>query len=275
MLFPFDFGDESPNPANAHVEKGTFAFDHTRAGGARPYVWANIICGITCLKGMMSAPSVTGCESTQFHKWPEVAAQQRSHIRFKEVVSTIRARLLALTVLRRQLDQLLVKQMPVMATDLGFPKEPESRLDEFKPAASHTSQERARLGRCGTDGKYTEIWSMSVSRAGVKIKCLIGIEPDYPIGTPVFHVMCESKKFGISERDFLDLENRVNSFSIREEHKIHQDLLLGSQIMAMLTYVDQLVDSSTANAAVGSNAASIPQATGTTNPKDAMEIERP
>ncbi|KAI0562740.1 THO complex subunit 5 [Gracilaria domingensis] len=239
MLYPFDFGEESPNPSNAYLERGTFKFDVSKAHGSRPFVWANVVCGITSMLPVESHRA-RGADESQFAKWPSRAMEISGHVRFKDVCETLRSRLKSIVSLKKQIELLLSKRLPVLPAEIGIRTEPKSRLEDFVKLPPQDWAGDERLAREGTGGKYTEVWCMVISCEALRINCMIGIEPDYPIGPPVFRLVCDKGSELVCEKDVLDLERCVNELSESENLKGHEELLLGAQIIALLSYLDSL-----------------------------------
>lgn len=239
MLYPLDFGEESPNASNAYLENEQFKFDQARAKGWRPYIWANLICGIACLKSVKVVGGKISKDVFEVSKWPETAAGQALHIRFKDVMETLQGRLRAVVSLKKQIENLLRNQLVVTPAEMGLGKEVEAQLKDFEKLARQDWAAFSGLGRTGTDGKYTEVWSMTVVKGKVEIKCIMGLEPDYPVGPPTFRMVCEKGGGLVTEKDMLDLERCVNEVEMKGKGK--EELLMGGQITALLTYVDRLV----------------------------------
>lgn len=222
-LFPFDEGDETPNAGNSHLEGGSFRFDVSKAGDSKPYVWANLVCGIGCLSRFEGGEDVVGAG------WAGVAGQMEGHLRFKEVVEALHGRLVSRVILDRQLECLTARRLIVEAGELGL-EQAESVVEDF-----------VRLAREDWDtshGRFMQVWGMRVKNDGVKVNCMIGVLPDYPIGPPVFRLDCEGGG-GICEKDVVELEYAVNAFAIEDERK--KNFLLSGQIGKMLLGVDALV----------------------------------
>lgn len=222
-LFPFDEGDDTPNAGNSHLEGGNFRFDVSKAGGSRPYVWANLVCGIGCLSRFEVGGDMVGAG------WAGVAGQMKGHLRFKEVVEALHRRLVSRVMLERQLQCLMERKMMVEVGELGL-EQAESALEDL-----------VRLAREDQDtssGRFMQVWDTCVKNDGVKVKCRIGVLPDYPNGPPVFCLDCEGGG-RICEKDLVELEYAVNAFAVEDEQK--RDFLLSGQIGRMLLGVDALV----------------------------------
>ncbi|PXF41562.1 THO complex subunit 5-like [Gracilariopsis chorda] len=241
MLYPYDFGEESPSAGNSYLERGSFRFDVTKAHGCRPFVWANVVCGITSMLPTESYNARLENES-QFAKWPVTAMELSGHMRFKDVCETLRTRLKSIVSLKKQIELLLSKRLPVLPADIGLTTEPKSKLEDFVKLPPQDWAGDERLAREGTGGRYTEVWCMVISRDSLRINCMIGIEPDYPFGPPVFRLVCDKGSEIASEKDVLDLERCVNEVSTSENVKGREELLLGAQITALLSYLDRLYD---------------------------------
>ena len=239
MLYPLDFGEVSPNPNNDFIEEASFQFEVEKAQDGRPYLWANLVCGIPCLPRI--SPGV-GALTGPFMEWPSVAARYPDHLRFKDVVETLRERLCAIVSLKGQIEALQSKKLPVLAQVLQRSGVPKAKVDEFVKLGPKDVQGDEDVSRAGTYGAYTEIWGMSVSRGELRIKCLIGLEPDYPVGAPVFRLKCAKGIPNISESDIVELERCVNEYKPAGEVAKRRDLMLGAQVSAFLMYIDNLVD---------------------------------
>lgn len=222
-LFPFDEGNETPNAGNNHLEGGNFQFDVSKAGGGRPYVWANLVCGIGCLSRFDGEGDVVGAG------WAGTAEKMEGHLRFKEVVEALHRRLVSRVILERQLKCLVDRRLMVGAEDLGL-EQAESTVEDF-----------VKLAREDWDAnhtRFTQVWCMRVENVGVKVNCMIGLLPDYPVGPPVFRLTCHGGG-GICEKDVVELEYAVNAFAIEDEQK--REFLLSAQIGKVLSGVDILV----------------------------------
>ncbi|CAN8077122.1 unnamed protein product [Agarophyton chilense] len=239
MLYPFDFGEESPNPSNAYLEKGSFKFDISKAHGCRPFVWANVVCGISSMLPVESHRARTSDESN-FAQWPSRAMETSGHLRFKDVCETLRNRLKSIVSLKKQIEMLLAKRLPTLPVDIGTTIEPKSKLEDFVKLPPQDWAGDERLAREGTGGRYTEVWCMVISREALRINCMIGIEPDYPLGPPVFRLVCDKGSEFVSEMDVLDMERCVNELSDCEKLKGHEEVLLGAQIIALLSCLDRV-----------------------------------
>lgn len=231
LLFPYDVGESSPNPCNAHLEGGSFTFDVSKAGGARPYVWANLLCGLPCLERFTTVNDVAGAS------WPAKAASHEVHVRFKEVVSALHGRLGMELALRKQTEILAKKKLPVKAVELGFAEEPKACVDEFVQLAAGDWETVEGLGRDGVNVVFKEVWCMVARKGEVRVNCLVGVAPNYPTGSPLFRLRCESRTGGISEQEVTVLEQRVNGYSMEGR----RELLLTGQILALLEGVDRIV----------------------------------
>lgn len=238
MLYPFDYGEESPNACNAHLQNGSFKFELQAAQKGRPYVWANMICGVPCLKGMKGGDQWTESEK-DIAKWPERASEVGYHKRFKDVIVKLQNRMKAIISLKAQIEALLNRELPISGGDVGLPGEIKAKIVDFVKLSADEWKGKPGLGRRGTEGRYTEVWCMSVSTDAVKVKCMIGVEPDYPVGSPVFRLERTDGNGGVTEKDIVELERCVNEHGIQPQ-MAERDIVLGAQIAAMLTYMDRL-----------------------------------
>lgn len=235
LLFPYDVGESSPNPCNAHLEGGSFKFDASKADGARPYVWANLLCGLPCLERFAPVNDITGAG------WPAQAASHEEHVRFKEVVSALHAKLGMELALKRQTEILAKKRLPVKAVELGFAEEPRACVDDFVQLATGDWETVEGLGVDGVNVVFKEVWCMAARKDEVKVNCLVGIAPNYPTGSPVFRLRCESRTGVMSEQDVMELEHRVNAYAMDGELERRRELLLTGQILALLEGMDRIV----------------------------------
>lgn len=234
LLFPYDVGNNSPNPCNAHLEGGRFSFDASKAGGARPFVWANLLCALPCLERFDIVNEVVGAG------WPAKAAGHEEHIRFKETVFALQKRLSMEIALRKQLNALKSKQMPVKAEELGFSAEPEARLESFAESRSRNWESKRALGGDNANIVFREVWGMRVRHHELTVACDIGVAPNYPTGTPCFRLRVEDENSDVTEADLLELEQKVNMHMMEGEMENKKELLLTGQILMLLEGVDTL-----------------------------------
>lgn len=234
LLFPYDVGETSPNPCNSHLENGTFSFDVSKAGGARPFVWANLLCGLPCLERFDTVNEIVGAG------WPTEAAGHEAHIRFKETVLALRNRLCMEVALRKQLEALKAKRMPIQAEDLGFVVEPEARLEMFAKCKSRDEKSKNGLGGDTVNVVFREVWEMRVRSGELTMGCDVGIASNYPTGTPCFRLKLEKEQMDISEADMLGLEQKVNMHKMDGDLEDKRELLLSGQILTLLEGVDKL-----------------------------------
>lgn len=234
LLFPYDVGETSPNPCNSHLENGAFSFDVSKAGGARPFVWANLLCGLPCLERFDTVNEIVGAG------WPTEAAGHEAHIRFKETVLSLQNRLCMEVALRKQLEALQAKRMPIQAGDLGFMVEPEARLEMFAKCKSRDEESKNGLGGDNVNVMFREVWEMRVWSGELTMGCDVGIASNYPTGTPCFRLKLEKEQRDISEADMLRLEQKVNMYKMEGDLEDKRELLLSGQILTLLEGVDKL-----------------------------------
>lgn len=240
LLYPFDCGNTSPNPLNEHLEDGNFQFNVEKSGGRRPYVWANLICNITCLESFEVEDSSTSSNGKEFRSWPQKAVSYRNNIRFKTVVGKLEQRLRSIISLREQLQSLMDKKIPITATELGLGAESNAKLIDFVKLPRQNEDDDESVGRQGTHGPYTEVWCMVVKVRTMVIKCMIGIEPEYPVQPPVFRIVCEKMVGDMVERDIINLEQSVNEYTLNNGGNVKNEMLLSGQIMTLMVLADKL-----------------------------------
>lgn len=240
FLYPFDCGNTSPNPLCEHLKDGNFQFSVQKCGGRRPYVWANLICNITCLESFEVEDRHTDNDGMEFRSWPQKAASYRNNIRFKTVVGMLEQRLRSILSLRQQLQSLMHKKILISATELGLGVEPNAKLVDFVKLPRQKEEENKALIQQGTHGPYTEVWCMIVEVRTMVIKCMIGIEPEYPLRSPVFRIVCEKMIGDVVERDILHLEQNVNEYTLKDGGTVKNEMLLSGQIIALMVYAEKL-----------------------------------
>jgi Fms-interacting protein/Thoc5 len=222
VLFPFDYGSLSPNQSNAHLLDGQFVFDRNLvAKRGRPYVWANLLCGLhfpgslgqSRLQDGVRERTVRG-DYHQFDKWHDVAATYPTHLRFHDMFDSIHRRMVTVRSLRSQKLVLGSKKLPLGWKKVGLPSEPKTKLDMFTICPPEVSGEGLEL-TAGSSDTYTEVWAFEVSHpSGIKLEGLIGIHPNYPTSAAQFRLKpmqsCE-----VADADIREMEAETNNFGNR------------------------------------------------------------
>lgn len=232
MLYPYDYGEIAPNANGVYKEDDSFEFDYNKLKGGRAFVWANVLCGISCLPQLSTNGAAD--ENGKFSGWPARAAAALKHICVRDVVEALERRLAGIVELKRQLAVLATREVPVSAEDMGMTKLPDTKIEEFVRLSAKDWDNKGMLSRAGTGGKYTQAWRMALCMGEIKVSCMIGVEPDYPVGKPVFRLHLGGGEVG--EKDVVELERGVNGYEMRKKNVN----VLGRMVVSLLRGVDEL-----------------------------------
>lgn len=210
-LFPFDFGDRSPNPANAHWLDGTFEWDRQHvAGGGRPYLWANLLCGLHfpgILRSNMN--DVQEVIPGEFLRWPEQAMNTPAHLRFVDVMRKLLQRVEQKRSLCAQLASLCSKKIPIHWTAIGLSKAPDATLSVFVPCPAEEGGDGFEWA-AAINEKVIQVWAFVAEHpSGVALAGIVGIEPDYPSSKGHIRVSSQGK-IVVPGADIREIEDNVN-----------------------------------------------------------------
>lgn len=210
-LFPFDFGDRSPNPCNAHLLHGSFEWDRQlTAAKGRPYLWANLLCGLHFPGSLRSRmKDVQEVIPAEFLTWPEHAMNTPAHLRFVDMVAKLRQRGNQMRSLRSQLASLCAKQLPLTWAGVGHSKAPDATLSMF---AHYPREEGGEDFEWATaiNEQVIQVWAFVAEHpSGVALAGIVGIEPDYPASKGHIRVSSHGK-IVVPGADIREIEDNVN-----------------------------------------------------------------
>lgn len=234
-LYPGDYGVESPNAANAHLVEDCFQWDVQKAGGGRPFEWANMACGLGCLGDI-------GGEG-----WVGEANALQKHVRFSSIIDALYLRLLHRIKLDKELKELVNGNLGVGWKEAGLKAEPKAKLLDFVRLP--------REERGAEYIKFRELWCGVVGCNDVKVKFIAGLRANYPEGPPKIHLKSLEERGKVTEKDLAGLGFECNSVGKPEGEGY--SCLLSSVLWTLLKGVERLAEGSEAGDLV--DTANVPQ----------------
>jgi Fms-interacting protein/Thoc5 len=221
VLYPFDYGVQSPNPANAFLLDGAFAFDRSRVpNNGRPFVWANMLCGLYYpgfIKGNVERHRSTIPES--FLEWSEYARSFPTHLRFVEVLNAVRRRVASKRSLQEQFETLQTLQLPLTWRQVGLAEAPNATLKVFHVLPPEQNWAAYGISTMPSSEKNITACAFHVEHSGgVALVGMVGIQRDYPATKGLFRLKCHADSaWKVPEPVIRQLECDVNVFGHEDE----------------------------------------------------------
>eukprot|EP00871_Galdieria_phlegrea_P003262 jgi/Galph1/3937/GphlegSOOS_G2630.1 len=217
-LFPGDDGCKSPNPANAYLEDGHFQFHSSQVDGARPFIWAQIICGLWFPFEWNQSPLIKDGSD-----WLRNAARHSKHIVFASVIKALVTRNYYIQSLTMQFVSLQRFIVPVNAEEAQLPADPQAELKSWVELSDKQESDRSFIAyqMPGIRKFLLEIQSESIALRG-----LVAVYPDYPLSAPYWSLKCI--RGPLHENDLRDIERELCAFvdeSIETKDELGENLL--------------------------------------------------
>ncbi|CAB4006284.1 Hypothetical predicted protein, partial [Paramuricea clavata] len=205
-LFPQDFGDVTPNPAN-HYQLNNLgvkdvAFHKLNVG--HPYIWVQRICGLDF------PPLDSETHETQ----PVQPSVSASHM--ERTVQAIKTRVLTRISLQSQLHSL--ESLNIQLSQEGrrlFPVKTLSKLESWTPLTTSDFSELSFVDHSTQVECITEndlLYVATFSKDKVKLKAAVIVLSDYPVRPPLFTLAVSSNGSYIKNDYIRALETEVNVF---------------------------------------------------------------
>ncbi|CAL8087830.1 unnamed protein product [Orchesella dallaii] len=239
-LFPNDYGQESPNPANNFIfnKFGISSFSTYLKETGKPYVWAQKICGLEFpeLGGM----SGEGCE-----------VKSKMDVSCRNIEGTlkqIRKRLVSQSKLWSQMKALETRniQIPSAAKDF-FPQKNSTTFVSWEAidyetyrANKYTKQLIVSEGVSFKDMFYKAV----LQRGRAKMTALVSIKMDFPAVAPVFCIQLDMDgelRNGASDGPIRDIEREINVHA-PEEFAEWSDVLISLQLHRLMMCCDIILE---------------------------------
>ncbi|KAK4528142.1 hypothetical protein GAYE_SCF51G6076 [Galdieria yellowstonensis] len=232
-LFPGDDGSHSPNPTNSYLDKGKFSFLPSKVGGARPFIWAQIICGL----GFPFELNLASSSVKDGKEWLRNALNYSKHVVFGAVIKALIARNYFLQSLSMQLVSLQRLIVPVSAKEAQLPGDPRAELKSWSELTENqelvsTSANPSFYSQTGTRKFLLEVQSESIHLRG-----LVAVCSDYPLTCPYWSLKCI--RGPLQESDLRDIERELGSLTEEDmETNALLENLLSIQVKKLLACVD-------------------------------------
>lgn len=223
-LFPNDPGDESPNPSNSHLLSGEFRYKRSLAGGARPFLWINIVCGLRYIKPRSIEDSPDSAAN-----WPETATSFPTHVRFSTIIDAIKSRILTRRALVKELQNLEKCDLVEASRELGMKEMPKTNIKSWQ---AH------RAGQDSGLNEYPREYEVEFVNGDYGISGLVCVRGEYPHVIPVVRISeSKSRKCPpeFDEMQIRGLEKEVNT----TESTV--PLLLSRQLLNVMAAFDLAV----------------------------------
>lgn len=240
-LFPDDFGNTTPNPANYYQlsNLGMKDFSSHIPKNEHPYIWVQKICGLEFPSLDSKTPEVPTVE-------PSVSA---SHM--ESTVKAIKSRILTRVSLQSQLHSLELLNVEVgnKGREL-FPVKALSKLESWTPLTISDFMELPFVDRCRELENITEndlLFVATFTRDKVKLHAAVIVLSDYPNRPPLF--TCAVSRSGSYVRDdyVRALETEVNVFYEELFAADCKDKVLSNQLRRLQMCFDIYNDTNTSN----------------------------
>lgn len=210
-MVPLDGGNTSPNPAHRHLLAGQFRFDGSIVSrDAKPFVWANLMCGIHCSAAFKGPEHADYPELATTARWLGRVASLPSHVRFVGLMKKLAERIATVRSLSAQLSQLRNRMVAVKATVIDRASPAKARFSELKEIPKEDIP--ANQPETPDDLQPCRLFSTTVSHSGgVALEARIALFPDYPLTPARFQLRSASTGPEPTDAGVWAAEQRVNS----------------------------------------------------------------
>ncbi|XP_028409094.1 THO complex subunit 5 homolog [Dendronephthya gigantea] len=241
-LFPQDFGDVTPNPANhfqlSNLGVSDVAFPKLNIG--HPYIWVQRICGL-------DFPSLDVKTDKAQEVEPSVSA---SHM--ERTIQAIKARVLTRISLQSQFHSL--ESLNIQLSDEGrrlFPVKTLSKLESWTPQTISDFSELPFVDHITQLESISEndlLFLATFLKDKVKLKAAVIVPCDYPVRPPLFTLAVSNNGSYIKNDYIRALETEVNVFYEELFAGDCKDNILSNQLRRLQMCFDVYNDTNAAGA---------------------------
>ncbi|GJQ15523.1 hypothetical protein GpartN1_g7314.t1 [Galdieria partita] len=232
FLFPGDDGSHSPNPTNHYLEEGKFQFQPSKADGARPFIWAQIICGLGFPFELNLSSSMKDAK-----EWLRNALNYSKHVVFGAVIKAMVARNYFLQSLSMQLVSLQRLIVPVNAKEAQLPGDPRSELKSWSELVDNQDFATAPTNSSFYTLTGTRKFLLEIQSESIHLRGLVAVCPDYPLTSPYWSLKCI--RGPLQDSDLRDIERELCSFTDESfEGNVLGENLLSIQVKKLQACVD-------------------------------------
>ncbi|GJD11142.1 THO complex subunit 5 homolog B [Galdieria sulphuraria] len=232
FLFPGDDGSHSPNPTNHYLEEGKFQFQPSKVGGARPFIWAQIICGLGFPFELNLSSSTKDAK-----EWLQNALNYSKHIVLGAVIKALVARNYFLQSLSTQLVSLQRLIVPVNAKEAQLPGDPRSELKSWSELIDNQEFASGPTNSSFYSLTGTRKFLLEIQSESIHLRGLVAVCPDYPLTSPYWSLKCI--RGPLQDSDLRDIERELCSFTDENlEGNALGENLLSIQVKKLQACVD-------------------------------------
>ncbi|KAI8782477.1 THO complex subunit 5 [Biomphalaria glabrata] len=251
-LYPGDFGNDSPNPANHYELKkhGLLDLSTYIPLVGRPYLWCQLMGGLQFLKKEISLAE----DADGFSNIARIPVQAKHSIcaaNIQKTISLLRQRISSRLSLLQQLSSLERGIIPVSVDFVKqFPAKINAHLSTWSRCTWEDLQTLAhakRFLKSGLIRSSSIIFQAVIDRGSAKMNAHVVLTADYPQVPPLFilDIVWQTQRTALTDIFVMEMEEEVNLHYQELSSSTQQNQLLPNQLQRLLMCFDVYLETDT------------------------------